>query len=130
MSSKPRPLVERILWHVPNVGRLKLERNLETNEVSEFFEIEYLAEGPEGDFRSTAFSKLDNPEMPVEFLQQFITHTSNEWTKRQGAKGPFGVSATDLLTGKPFWAEVIQHLEQALDLMFAELGRRADGIKT
>ena len=113
MSSKPHPLIERILWHVPNVGRLKLERNLETNELSHIFEIEYLTQ--EQDFRTTAFSRLDNPEMTTEFLQEFITHTLEQWTKRQNCNL------------SPEW--FIQHLEQALDLMFAELARRADGLK-
>lgn len=123
-------LVERVLWHVPTVGRLSSVRDLTTNQVSEVFEIEYEKESEDGTSAVTAWSELDNPEMSNEFLQDFITHTSNVLDKYL-TRGPESRlrSCTDYATGKPFWMEHVEKLEFALDLMFAELGRRADDVK-
>jgi hypothetical protein len=99
-------LVERILWHVPNVGRLKYVRNLETNEISEIFELEYL----DGEEAFTKWTELSNPLMPDEFLQEFITHVSEQIVKFENSR----LSTV--------------YIEQALEWMWQELARRVNGL--
>jgi hypothetical protein len=112
---------------VPNVARLKSVRNLQTNEVSEVFELEYFRVDKNGQSTGeTLWTELGNPEMPNEFLQEFITHASSELVKYQ-ASGLQGINPFDRTL---FYKETIEHVEYALELMWQELARRANGVKT
>ncbi len=88
---------------------------------TEVFEIEY-SDANDG---STLWSELSNPEMPDDFLQEFITHASNILVSRSenGSR-----EWTQHGLGGLIHANTIEHLEYALELMWQELSRRANSI--
>jgi hypothetical protein len=104
---------QKILWHIPSVGRLTVQFNSVTGELRELFELEF----PElvGKTNTTRWVFVPVNEVTDNELQHYITHTSEILVRENQVN-------TTSLQLRATW------LEQALELLWQELARRADGI--
>lgn len=96
-SPKEIRRVKAIRWIAPNIGRLV------DHEICPFLELEYLSP----DEKETRWTRLDNPEMPDEFLQEFAGHVGRIIHRERN----------DHQRARQEWI---------LDQIYIELGRRAE----